>query len=772
MRRALALLLLAASFDARAHTTSALRGRVTDAKGEPLPGVTVEVAAPPARARFTVTGTDGSYTVGDLAPATYRVTFRLGDAAKETREVAVTLEKTARLDAVLALAKSSSVEVTARRTLKDLTAAGEYGDTLVGVADAATEGTVTKQRLEERTISRPAEVLETVPGVVISQHSGEGKANQYYLRGFNLDHGTDLASWVAGVPVNLPSHAHGQGYSDLNFLIPELITSVQFRKGPYSAEEGDFSAAGAVRIGYTRRLPNALVDLTGGSFGYQRALAASSFPLGGGDLLAAGELFRNDGPWVHPDGYRKLNGILGYSHGDARNGWRVTAMGYQGKWDSTDQIARRAVDESLVSRFGTLDPTDGGRTYRYGLSGEWQRGSESSVTSASAYAFTYGLNLWNDFTYFLDDPVHGDQFEQEDRRVVTGGRVTQRWLGTLLGLPFEGSAGLEGRNDNVTSLGLYHDEARVRLETRLHDHVTQTSGALFGQAAISLASGVRAVVGLRADAYRFRVGSEEPRNSGDETKGLLSPKLALVFGPFTGTELYVDAGTGFHSNDARGVTLRVTPSGQPAPPVSPLVRAKGAEFGFRTAALPHLEVTGAVWILDLDSELVFSGDAGDTEPSRASRRRGVELGAAWRPAPAIRVETDVSVSRARFRTSAPQGDEIPGSLQDVVTAGAFYDPPEGLLAGLKVRYLGPRPLLEDGSVRSRSSTTLDARLGWRFASRWCATLDVVNLLDAKVSDVDYFYTSRLPGEAAEGVAGIHTHPAEPLSARLSIGAGF
>ena len=238
----------------------------------------------------------------------------------------------------------------------------------IGTADSANQGTATRKQLEATPISRPGEILEAVPGLIITQHSGEGKANQYFLRGFNLDHGTDLAISVDGMPVNLRTHAHGQGWSDINFLIPELVSGLQYKKGPYYADEGDFSAAGATQVQLMSRFERGIGEVGAGGFGYRRALIADS--PAAGNLVYALELFHNDGPWTNPDDYRKVNAVLRYSEGSAQNGFNLTAMAYQGKWNSTDQIAQRALDNGLIGRFDALDPTDGGEAHRYSLSGD------------------------------------------------------------------------------------------------------------------------------------------------------------------------------------------------------------------------------------------------------------------------------------------------------------------------------------------------------------------------------------------------------------------
>jgi hypothetical protein len=650
----------------------------------------------------------------------------------------------------------------------------EPGESLVGVADASTQGAVLAQQIELRPIARAGDVLESVPGVVVSQHSGAGKANQYYLRGFNLDHGTDFATTVAGIPVNLPTHAHGHGYTDLNFVIPELVSGIQYRKGPYFVEDGDFTTAGSANINYVNVLDETIARAEGGSFGFARGLAAGSPPFGEGHLLYGLEASYDNGPWDRGDHFRKYNGVLRYSVGDARNGFAVTGMGYDARWDSTDQIADRAVAEGLVSRFGSLDPTDGGRTHRYSLSGEYQRSDETSVTRAVAYAVDYELDLFSNFTYFLDHPDTGDQFEQRDDRNIYGVEATHRWFARWFPVDSENLVGLQGRFDDIHTIGLYHTEARRRLSTTREDAVRQASGAVFFQNDTPWTSKFRTILGIRGDLYRFDVtGRSDPENGGRLTRGIFSPKLSLIFGPFGQTEIYANAGYGFHSNDARGATIAVDPgSGEPAERSTPLARAKAAEVGVRSIVLPGWQTTLALWGLDIASELVFVGDAGTTEASRPSRRYGIEWSNFYRVRPWLTLDADVSISKARFRDDDPAGPFIPGAVQTVAAAGASIDAVGGFFGSLRLRYFGPRPLVEDDSVRSKASTTVNALLGYELVRGLRARVEIFNLFDAAVSDIDYSYVSRLPGEPAAGVEDVHFHPTAPRSARVSLAWAF
>jgi len=633
---------------------------------------------------------------------------------------------------------------------------------------------------------RAGDILEGIPGVLISQHSGEGKANQYYLRGFNLDHGTDFATSIAGVPVNMPTHAHGQGYTDLNFIIPELVSGVQYRKGTYSAEDGDFSSAGSARFSYWNTLPNPIASLTAGEGKYFRLLLGLSPRIRSGNLLGGLELIGNDGPWVNPDEYRKVNGIVRYSRGTPEHGFSVTAMGYHGTWNATDQIPQRAVTSGFP-RFGAIDPTDGGTSYRYSLSTEFQDLKPGSLTKASAYVIKYDLDLFSNFTYFLSDTLQGDQIEQSDERVVTGFRFSHETGDPKL----KQTIGCDIRNDNIAEVGIYHTEARRRLSAIRADHVSELSLSPFLQSDIQLNSRLRTLLGIRADGYRFNVASSYPPYSGGDVAGIVSPKVSVIVGPWGPLNLYANGGFGFHSHDARGARFNAPEQtqarqaksgstepqhfpvpGGPAIALSPLlVRTKGAEIGARFSPRTW-SATASIWGLDIDSETVFLGDAGLTAPSRPSRRTGIELTFECRPEEWLRLETAFAYSRARFLDVDPAGNYIPGAVEGVASASVAYQNSSGTFGELRVRYFGPRPLIEDNSVRSDASTILNTEFGYRAHKNWSVALQIFNLLDRKVSDVDYYYRSRLPGEPAEGIADVHSHPQEPRSFRLVLSIGL
>ncbi len=650
-------------------------------------------------------------------------------------------------------------------------------DAVLGVSDSASEGTVTREQIATRPWLRSGEVLETVPGLIVTQHSGDGKANQYFLRGFNLDHGTDFATFLAGMPVNLPTHAHGQGYTDLNFLIPELVGKVAYRKGPYSVQQGDFAAAGAASIDYVRRLDAGFAEAGLGQRGFRRVLAAASPPLGDGTLLIAAEGLRNDGPWEVAENLRKTNAVVRYSQGTDVDGFDVTLLAYGARWDATDQVAQRALDRGLIGRYGTLDPTTGGTTARVSLSVQWAARTDDAITRANGYAFRYRLNLFSNFTYFLDDPANGDQFEQADRRTVFGGAASRTWLASLGDRAANFTLGAKFRQDNIDAVGLYLTTARQRRAPIRVDEVTQRSFALYGEAEVQSARWLRTIAGVRVDAYSFSVSSDTADNSGRRNASIVTPRFTAVLGPFDRTEFFVSYGHGFHSNDARGATIRVNPDprdtefGHPVARVDPLVRARGMEFGVRAVPFSGLQTALAFWRLDLASELLFVGDAGTTEASRPSRRQGIEWANFWTPRPGLTVDADLAWSRARFRDSDPAGDRIPGAIERTASAGLSFDGKGRWFGGVRLRYFGPRPLVEDDSVRSTSSTLVNARLGYRIAQRAELVIDVLNLFDRRVNDIEYFYESRLHGET-DPVADRHVHPAEPRTLRASLRVNF
>ena len=655
------------------------------------------------------------------------------------------------------------------QVLPPVTVVGRADD-LIGRATTASEGHVGAADLRVRPITREGELLETVPGMIVTQHSGEGKANQYFVRGFNLDHGSDFETRVEGMPVNMVSHAHGQGWTDLNFLIPELVDYIEYKLGVYHADVGDFGSAGGAEVHLVRQLARPFATLGAGENGLARLAAGGSGPLGSGVLLLAGEAKGYNGPWDLPEQVRKFSGVARYSwdHGSSR--FSVLALGYRNRWASNDQIPERAVISGIIGPLGQIDKTDAGRSQRFSVSGSWRHVGGSSVQDVQVFGIYSYLDLFSNFTYFLNDPIRGDQFNQEDRRFTIGASAKHlQVLGTRHFL----KVGMQTRVDVIDGLGLYLTENQMRYRTVRKDDVREWGTGVFAEAESRWRPWFRSVLGLRGDAYTFDVAGDRPENAGHRTAQITSPKASLVFTLTPNAELYVSGGFGFHSNDARGTTMTVDPlSGETARRVNPLVRSKGAEVGVRVTPIPGWRSTLALWALNLNSELLFVGDAGATEPSAASRRTGLTLANFYSPLPRLALDLDVSVARARLAGVPAGRDRIPGSLENVVAAGITWSPLEhGAYGSLRLRHFGSYPLVEDNSVRATSSTLVSAEIGYLFAGIRLQAM-VLNLLDAQADDIQYFYTSRLPGEPAAGVADVHFHRVEPRQVRLSLGWGL
>jgi hypothetical protein len=636
--------------------------------------------------------------------------------------------------------------------------------------DSASEGGVEGATLRMRPLDQPGALLENVPGLVVTQHSGAGKANQYFLRGFNLDHGTDFATFVDGVPVNLRTHAHGQGYTDLGFVIPELVSGIAYRKGPYDAEDGDFATAGSARFALVERLPGQIASATAGSFGYRRLLFAGSPATVAPGFTYGLEYTTADGPWTRPDDLQRVNGVLRYVRGDAANGFSVTGMVSDGRWNATDQIPRRAVASGALGRFDTLDPTDGGRTRRASLSAQWARTDAGGITRASIYGVASRFALFSNFTYFLDDPVNGDQFRQTDARTFGGFDVSRTFVSAWRGGTTETTLGLQSRADDIRA-GLAKTVGRELLSTTRDDRVRETSVGVYAQNRTSWSPWLRTLAGLRLDQFEARVTSDREENGGRTRAALGSPKLGAVLGPWAKSELFLNWGRGFHSNDARGTTITVDPAtGDPIGRTPLLVRSNGSEIGWRTAAIPNLVTSIALFRIDLDSELVFIGDAGTTEASRASRRTGIEWTGRYAPLAWLAFDWQLAMTRARFRDDDPAGSRIPGA-PDRVIAGGIEVTQGRSTAALRLRHFGRRPLIEDGSVQSEASTLLSARVRHAVNRTLALQLEGFNLANRRSSQIDYFYVSRLRGEAS-AVEDVHFHPTEPRTVRVAVIASF
>ena len=803
-----------------------LSGTVVDTSGAVIAGATVQVRSANGTVQKTIqSDTNGSFIISGLAAGNYRLV--VAAAGFETKEIPVTIgttEPPARLRISLAV---SSVSTT-------ITVQGRQDD-LVGIADSAGQVTVGAEELKNRPLLRSGEILETLPGLIITQHAGGGKANQYFLRGFNLDHGTDIAIFLDSMPLNLPSHAHGEGYSDMNTVIPELVERIDAEKGPYYAEVGDYGSAGNAEVLYYKTLPQNFFQVDGGMYQFARFVFGISQKLGKGNLLYGGEAYHDGGPWVHSDNFYKFNGLVTYSQGTEANGFSISTRAYDGaRWNSSDQLPYTAIP--VVGFFGSLSPTDGGRSQRYSLQSEWHRKSANSETTVVAYGFYYDLNLFSDFTYYLVDPYKGDQFEQQDRRWVAGFDIRHTILGHFFGRKTETTLGMQVRNDWIHN-GLFRTEDRVRTNETYYtanyldepssldqiavlpaatdlNKFTETIGSPWVTTKIQWASKFRSILSLRGDDGKGVVTSftnptnpnypndpypanYNPNTNQAVTKFLPSPKASLIFGPWANTELYVQGGASYHTNDVRGSTQRYEPVSPdypyyntPNPIKIPfLVQTKGAEVGVRTAAIERLQSTVEIWYLHSNSELLQDGDTGGTTPSlESSNRYGIEVGNYYTPTEHLVFDADFADSRAiftqndpfdsTFYTSTPTGPqlcarnsncfglipvgggsylqnaygkEVPEAVRWVVAAGATLQNYKRFSASLRLRYFGPRPLTSDAIYKSPSTALVNLGASYKINENWSLLGEVLNLFNRRDHDVDYAYVSQIEPAAELGL---------------------
>lgn len=663
--------------------------------------------------------------------------------------------------------ETAPVDETSEQRRREIVVTGRATD-LIGVAGSASEGVVGKVDLEDRPIQRIGELLEVVPGFIATQHSGGGKANQYFLRGFNLDHGTDFAAFHDGVPVNMRTHGHGQGYLDLGFIIPELVDTVAFAKGPYRAENGDFATAGSVRLKTVDTLAP-FIRIERGTSDYYRLVTAGSTKLGSGDLLLGVEAKYDDGPYDLSQDVELFSGFTKWTGPVGGGTLRASLTGYRVDFRSSEQVPLRAIESGQIGRFGFFDDDLGGETTRIGGVLNWTDDAAAPL-NLLAYAHYYDFRLTSNFTYFLDNPVDGDEFEQRDRRTVVGGRADKRFDFDA-GVPVELLIGAEGRYDFIDRVGLYRTAARQVLSTVREDQVNEGSAALFAELIVQPVPELRVILGGRVDAYRFDVDADLAGNSGKDKDAIFSPKASVAYTPFDQIEFYANYGRGFHSNDARGTSINIDPNtGGAADRVDALVAGTGYEGGIRARPLAGLTLTGTYWWLDLDSELLFIGDGGTTEAQGSSKRRGFELGAFYQPAPWLTVDAEYTKSRGRL-TDLPSGsNRIPGAIEEVI-AGGFVAKYNRASLAIRVRHFGSYSLIEDNSQRADPLTVVNARFEYQLGRVELAA-DLLNVFDAKDNEIEYFYASRLPGEPLGGIEDRHVRPIEPRQLRVSASLRF
>ncbi len=685
--------------------------------------------------------------------------------AQETLEQPSTIDTPAKAEA----AKNSQE---AQTRLKELTVTERRPTT------AASSETIRARDYELRPHTTTQEILNNLPGLVASQHAGGGKAIQYFLRGFDNDHGTDIALFVDGVPVNMVSHAHGQGYADLNFLIPEIVDRVEFSKGPYFPQWGDLANSGAVNFITKENTSENSLQALGGFFNTMRYTGVVSPKIGPVQTLLAGEVYFSDGPFKHAENYARYNFFGKFTLAPtADSKLSLWFSAHDGDWDASGQIPLREVHAQRLDRFGSLDPTEGGQSDRQNLNLVYTSApTPQERWLVQLYGSRYKLALFSNFTFFTKDTIRGDGINQDDSRVLYGGRVRYTRLWTLGGMPTESAVGFETRNDDA-DVGLFRQQRRQRFATTNKVNIEERSFSGYLQQEIFLREWLRFQAAVRGDFFLFDVQDRLPANAsdavrirGNTTDGIVNPKASLILSPFQNkptlwrnTEFFLNFGMGYHSNDARDA---VQVGGKP------LARSTGSELGMRTNLWGRLDIATSLWLLDLDSELVFVGDEGVTEASGPTRRWGIDFETRYTVLPWLFADLDLTYSDPRFRTT---GEAIPLAPTLLINGGLTAIFENGFSGALRLRYLDDRPANEDRSLIARGYMLLDLILRYRWRNVE-ASVQVLNLADVDWRQTQFATNSCVAGEvgvdsrcpidgAGEGVEDINFVPGYPITLR-------
>jgi outer membrane receptor protein involved in Fe transport len=661
--------------------------------------------------------------------------------------------------AMLAAGTTALAAAPADTELEDVIVYGR-GERLIGIATTASEGAIAGADLAVRPLLRVAELLEAVPGMIAVQHSGSGKANQYFLRGFNLDHGTDFTTLIDDVPINLRTHGHGQGYLDVNGLIPETVERIDFRKGPYRADLGDNALAGAALIRTIPRFERPFAAFEAGSFGWLRAAGGGTAQLAGGELTMAGQWKTYDGPWEQPEDLQHFSSFIKYAAPASFGRWEASLASYDADWRPTEQIPERAIGSPICAdAYCALDNTATGHTQRHiatlRLAGEDWR--------TTLYGQYYDWNMYSNATY--DYQIH-----QWDERATFGGLVQKQYS---VSDAVELALGADTRYDDISNVGVDHTEERERVGALAAHSAREVSLGAFAEARWQPVERLRLMAGLRADWYDFRTRAQldeflDPEDSeatvpaleGDDSDSIVSPKLGAAWQLSESVEAYANWGRGFHSNDARGITASATP-------VPGLVKGTGMEVGARFQQ-GDFSFTATLWQLDVDSELKFVGDSNSVEPGSASRRRGYELVSFWRPIPGMAIDAAWTGSRARYRgaLATPGETHISAAVETAGELGVSYLRGAWELSA-RVRHLGEFPLLEDNSERAEDEQCLNLRAAYNLRG-WTLYGEMLNVFDARGKDIVYWYETYLPAIDASPTEGRVSRVEEPRTLRVGL----
>jgi len=674
------------------------------------------------------------------------------------------------------------------------------------------------------------QVLNNIPGLVVAQHQGGSKAAQYFLRGFDADHGTDVAVWVDNLPVNFVTHAHGQGYADLNFVIPETLETVELYKGPYFPQFGDFATAGALKLVTKEEFDENFATAEGGSFDTQRYVIGASPKLGlGMKTLLVGSAYYTNGPFINPEHLARYNGMGRLTlDPTSESKLSVTLQGYAADWDASGQIPEPQVARGVLNRFGSVDPTEGGRSDRQNLMMDWRwRPTAADTVDVDFYATRYKLRLWSNFTFYgfsglrfirnpdgsIDDTgndqtilptggskwIPGDGIYQGDSRYMFGGKARYTREYFLFDIPMQSQFAFETRNDDI-HVTLQRQVRRESFYTVNDVYVQESSFSGYWAQNVFFTDWLRFEGGLRGDYYTFDVADRLPSQgrdpnfssvylNGDNGEGIISPKANLIITPVENTDVYLNFGQGFHSNDARAAiggprfsgSPNANPTGVPFEDVvKPLAKATGYELGARTRQFDKLDVAAALWRLHLDSELVFSGDAGTDEPSIGSSRYGVDFEVRYQIFDWLFADYDLSWVHARLDDDS----YVPLAPPILMNGGLTADFKNGFTMALRGRYIADRPATEDDSLTAQGYYLLDAFAKYRWRNVELG-IQLLNLTDTEWREAQFADTSCVHGQiqrndparpcywkpgrnAAEPKPAIHFTPGNPIAVQAGL----
>ncbi len=771
-----------------AQSVGTLTGVVTDAEdGRALEGVTVFLIESEQGA---VSDRDGAYSIQSVASGTYTLVIRrvgyetleetlvLGSEASYTRDVAL-LRRTINLEEVLAQADRPF--------------------------SAASSASIRAFDLLTRPVRSSQDLLQLAPGLITAQHAGGGKAEQIFLRGFDVDHGTDVAISVDGVPVNMVSHGHGQGYADLHFLMPEVVEQIDVSKGPYDTRFGNLATAGAISFTTKDHLDENMIRLEGGRFNTANLTALYQIPIvqsGHQGAYFGGQFYNTDGPVESPQGFQRFN-LFGkfHTHLSEQTKLALSVSGFSSAWDASGQIPIRAIENGTIDRFGSIDDLEGGTTGRQDANLTYTANQGSSEFKIQGYATRYNFKLFSNFTFFLEDPINGDMIEQTDDRRLVGINSSYRFnrtLGTTIATTTLGG-GFRADDADVT---LWKSPNRVR-EARLVDaNIAERNISLWAQEELIFSSWLRLQLGLRGDYFTFNVDdrleglpAELPHASGYEQQAILSPKANLVVSPFSSMDVFANFGSGFHSNDARAIVhgrrtadlLRVyrrqglTPAeiddalaaqnlDAAQASTGTLPRAIGTELGVRFRPTRWALVSAAAWLLDLDQEFVYVGDGGFTELSGRSRRYGLDFETRLTLAPWLSADTDINLSRGFLRDEPSDADEIPLAPRVTSTGGLTAIHPSGFEGSLRYVHVGDRPANETNSVTAEGYTLVNLFAAYPVGPVKISMI-LENLFDVDWNEAQFDTESLLRGEAAP-ISELHFTPGNPRSLRIGVSYTF